>query len=239
MPQSYWDRRSAEWAAANLVLVNSEWSRDALVQQGVPAEKIIIVPLAIDLHHSELPPPIEAKGALKVLWLGNIILSKGIQYLVQAARLLETQKIEFLLAGPVGLEEQVVRTFPSNMRFLGRITRDELSQVYRQAHVFVLPTISDGFAVTQLEAMAHGLPAVVTPNCGRVVTHGMDGLLVPARNAQALADALAQLNANRDLIRDMSHHALKTVLCYDLPSNARQICGMTMPHHARHLKTLR
>ena len=39
MPQSYWDRRSAEWAAANLVLVNSEWSRDALVQQGVPRKK--------------------------------------------------------------------------------------------------------------------------------------------------------------------------------------------------------
>ena len=176
---------------------------------------------------------------MKVLWLGNVILSKGIQYLVQAAKLLEKQDIEFLLAGPVGIEEQVVRTFPSNIRLLGRITRDHLSQIYRQAHVFVLPTISDGFAVTQLEAMAHGLPVVVTPNCGRVVTHGMDGFLVPARDSRALAEALAQLNANRGLVREMSRHALKTILTYDLPSNARQICDLVAPHHARHLKTLR
>ena len=239
MPQSYWDRRSAEWAAANLVLVNSEWSCDALVQQGVPLEKIIVVPLAIDLYPSELPPPVEPEGTLKVLWLGNVILSKGIQYLVQAAKLLEKQNIEFLLAGPLGIEEQVVRTFPSNVRILGRITRDHLSQIYRQAHVFVLPTISDGFAMTQLEAMAHGLPVVVTPNCGRVVTHGMDGLVVPARNSQALADALAQLDANRDLVREMSRNALNTILAYDLPSNARQICDDVAPHHARYLKTLR
>jgi glycosyltransferase involved in cell wall biosynthesis len=93
--------------------------------------------------------------------------------------------------------------------------------------------------MTQLEAMAHALPVVVTPNCGRVVTDGMDGLVVPARNSQALADALAQLNANRDLVREMSRNALKTILAYDLPSNARQICDDVAPHHARHLKTLR
>ena len=110
---------------------------------------------------------------------------------------------------------------------LGRVTRDRLGEVYRQSHVFVLPTISDGFAITQLEAMAHGLPVVITPNCGRVVTDGVDGLIVPARDSRALADALARLDADRELVREMSRNALQTIRKYDLPSNAKLICDLT------------
>lgn len=239
MPQSYWDRRQAEWALADLVLVNSEWSKEAIIRQGVPAEKIIVVPLALDPHLHPETPPIKAEGTLKVLWLGNIILSKGIPYLVEAARMLQKKNIQFLLAGPLGIEEQIVRTFPPNIQLLGRITRDRLSEVYRESHVFVLPTISDGFAVTQLEAMSHGLPVVITPNCGRVVTDGMDGLVVPARDSRALADALSRLNTDRPLVSEMSRQALKTAHNYDLPSNAKMICDLTRPHHARHLEKLK
>jgi glycosyltransferase involved in cell wall biosynthesis len=205
---------------ADVVLVNSEWSKRALVMQAVPAEKIIVVPLCIDLHHWTPGRPVEARGPLKVLWLGGIQLRKGIQYLVEAARLLQRESIEFLLAGPNSIAESVVKTFPPNMKLLGRITRDQTDQVYQQAHVFVLPTVSDGFAITQLEAMEHGLPVVTTPNCGEVVTDGVDGLIVPARDSVALAKALARLNTDRALVQEMSRNALATVRDYDLPANA-------------------
>lgn len=221
--QDYWDRIKAEWSLSDLVLVNSDWSRQALVQQGVPVKKIIVVPLALDLHGDHLPPPINPRGNLKVIWLGSVILRKGIQYLVEAARKLERTGIEFLLAGRIGISEEALRTFPGNIKVLGRVTRDQLSVFYKQAHVFVLPTISDGFAVTQLEAMAHGLPVITTPNCGRVVTHGVDGLIVPVRDSEALAQALAGLDANRQLLREMSANALQTIHKYDLPSNAQLI----------------
>jgi len=223
MSQDYWDRVKAEWAAADLVLVNSNWSREALVKQGVPFGKIIVVPLAIDLAKDHVLAPINPEGPLKVLWLGSVILRKGIQYLVEAARKLESQRVEFLLAGPLGISDQAVRSFPSNVKVLGRITRDQLSVYYRQAHVFALPTLSDGFAITQLEALAHGLPVVTTPNCGNVVTEGVDGFIVPARDSQALADTLARLNDDRSMLRAMSGNALETIYKYDLPSNARLI----------------
>src|SRR5205823_3982903 len=89
IPDAYFDRLAAEWAAADAVVVNSDWSADALVRQGVPREKIHVVPLAYD------PPPIpptltlprkgggdkrgSGRGPLVVLWLGNVILRKGIQ----------------------------------------------------------------------------------------------------------------------------------------------------------------
>lgn len=230
-PESYWERLKAEWAAADLVLVNSEWSGTALLKQGVLREKIIIVPLAIDLGAHVASEPVKPGKTLKVLWLGSVILSKGIQYLAEAARLLKGQDIEFLVAGPVGISDRAVQTFPPNMKVLGRVTRDKLGEVYRQAHVFVLPTISDGFAVTQLEAMARGLPVVTTPNCGRVVADGVDGFIVPARDGKALADALARLNNDRALLREMSRNALTTVRKYDLPSNAILINEQVAKHH--------
>jgi glycosyltransferase involved in cell wall biosynthesis len=232
MPQSYWDRLAAEWHAADLVLVNSPWSAQALVEQGVPAQRIIVVPLAIDFHGSH---PVSAEGPLKILWLGSVILRKGIQYLVEAARRLQKTKIEFLIAGPLGISEAVAKSFPPNVRLLGRVTRDQLQKIYRQAHVFVLPTLSDGFAITQLEAMSYGLPVVVTPNCGRVVTHEKDGLIVPARDSLALAEALASLDRDRDLVRFMSGNALVTAAKYDLPSNARAIQDLVTGHKNKRL----
>lgn len=223
MSQAYWDRVKAEWTVANLVLVNSDWSRDALVRQRVPFEKIIVVPLAIDSTAGHSSTPINPTGPLKVLWLGSVILRKGIQYLVEAARKLERHKVEFLLVGPVGISEQAIRSFPANIKMIGRVTRDQLSLHYRQAHVFVLPTLSDGFAITQLEAMSHGLPVIATPNCGRVVTDGVDGLIVPARDAAALADALGRLNNDRDLLRAMSSNALLTASKFNLSSHGRLI----------------
>jgi hypothetical protein len=230
MSHAYWDRLKAEWAAADLVLVNSNWSREALVRQGVPAGKIIVIPLAIDLASNHCFVPVNPVGPLRVLWLGSVILRKGIQYLVEAARLLQKQTIEFLLAGPVGVSAEAVRSFPPNMKILGRITRDRLGEVYQQAHVFVLPTISDGFAITQLEAMSHALPVITTPNCGEVVTDGTDGFIVPARDSQALADALARLNDDRKLLVEMSRNAMQTVYRYDLPTNAEMINKVVFSH---------
>lgn len=223
LTDNYWRRLRSEWDIADAILVNSEWSRDALVQQGVAVEKIMVVPLAIDLHAESLPPPVRPTGGLKVIWLGSVILRKGIQYLIEAARELVDENIEFILAGPVGISKEAVESFPSNVKVMGRLTRDQLSSIYQQGHVFVLPTLSDGFAITQLEAMAHGLPVVATPNCGRVVTDGVDGLIVPARDSAALARAFAKLNANRQWVTEMSHNALETIKKYDLPSNARLI----------------
>ena len=230
MTGEYWQRIEAEWKAADAVLVNSEWSWQALVRQGVRPEKIMVVPLAIDVAADHVLAPVNPEGPLKVLWLGSIILRKGISYLVEAAR--QLPNVEFLLAGPLGISRQAVQSFPGNVKLLGRVTRDQLGAYYRQAQVFVLPTISDGFAVTQLEAMAHGLPVIATPNCGNVVTDGVDGLIVPIRDSEALADAIARLDADRSLLRNMSANTLETVQKYDLPSNARLIQGFVSQRKA-------
>lgn len=223
VPEAYFKRREAEWAAADLVMVNSEWSKQALIKQGVPESKLVVVPLAFEASsprpaidgtcrpassaaplglpsvvYRTAPQRLGSQRKLHVLFLGQVILRKGIQYLIEAAMLLKDEAIHFDVVGSIGISDEAVSSAPSNMTFHGPVSRDRTKEFYRSSDLFVLPTLSDGFALTQLEAMAHGLPVITTPNCGEVVTDGVDGLIVPASDSNALAEALQLLLQNPD-----------------------------------------
>jgi glycosyltransferase involved in cell wall biosynthesis len=216
--EEYFQRREREWALADRIIVNSRWSFDALVKQGVPAEKLAVIPLCYEVPSAErgaqsggeTTPTAkhQTPSMVRVLFLGQVILRKGIQYLVEAAKLLEKVPVHFDVVGGIGISEESVKLVPANMTFHGSVSRDRAAAWYRQCDVFVLPTISDGFAITQLEAMAHGLPVIATPNCGGVVSNGMDGFIVPARDAVALAQAIRRYQAEPGLLQSQQGAAL-------------------------------
>jgi glycosyltransferase involved in cell wall biosynthesis len=148
IPDAYFERLAEEWGTASAVLVNSTWSRDALVQQGVPAAKIIIVPIAFEAAVASEPPQRSAQGTLTVMWLGQVILRKGIQYLMEAARRLEGRDIRFVIVGPVRISEEAVASAPGNMTFTGRVTRDRARRCI--ARLTLRPADdSDGFAIAR------------------------------------------------------------------------------------------
>ena len=74
--------------------------------------------------------------------------------------------------------------------YLGAIPRNQVQQEFRRADLFVLPTLAEGMALSALEAMASGLPVITTPQCGSVIRDGIEGFLVPIRDAEALADCI-------------------------------------------------
>jgi glycosyltransferase involved in cell wall biosynthesis len=219
VPEEYFLWRQSEWALADIVMVNSRWTHDALLKQGVPASKLAIVPLAYEVDETKVLEPIplkEVNDPLRVLFLGQVNIRKGIPYLIEAARLLKGAPVQFDIVGPISIADQFVVSSPSNVRFHGSVTRDKVQNFYSQADVFVLPTISDGFALTQLEAMSYGLPVITTPNCGDVVTDGVDGFLVPARNAPALAEALLKLAEDPERLQAMRVSARERVTAFSL-----------------------
>ena len=118
--------------------------------------------------------------------------------------MLENEAVHFDVVGSIGISEDGVKSAPRNMTFHGPVNRDKTEEFYRSADLFVLPTLSDGFALTQLEAMAHGLPVIATPNCGEVVTDGVDGLIVPASEPMALAEAIQLLIQDPEKLSAMS-----------------------------------
>jgi len=221
VPEDYFRRREREWALADGVVVNSEFCRQALIKQGVPPAKLTIVPLCFETSHGEGTNATgdnarKSKDKLRVLYLGQVILRKGIQYLVQAAKLLENEPVQFDVVGPVGISDAAVACAPRNMIFHGRATRDQTAAWYRQSDVFVLPTLSDGFAITQLEAMSYGLPVVATPCCGAVVSDGQDGFIVPPRDTDALAKVLQRYLTDPELLRHQRAAALTKVKQFSL-----------------------
>lgn len=232
-PDEFHERRDAEWAVADRVMCNSDWSRSALIEQGVPAEKIVVVPLCFEPARSDWRRAAKPSDEpLEVLWLGLVILRKGIQYLLEAARQLLSENVKITVVGPIGITETVVKSAPPNVSFIGPKPRNEVAEIYRSADVFVLPTVSDGFAITQLEAMAYGLPVIATPNCGAVVEEAVNGFVVPARDGEKLAERIAQLANDREKLGEMSVAALSRSkdfgierLSNELSQLEKELCG--------------
>jgi glycosyltransferase involved in cell wall biosynthesis len=238
VPEEYFVRREHEWALADRVVVNSEFCAQALVTQGVSREKLAVIPLCYESEETSRNASLELStinpkpaAPLRVLWLGQVILRKGIQYLLQAARLLEDENIEFDIVGPIGISSNALASAPRKVVFHGRATRDQIAAWYRQASLFVLPTLSDGFAITQLEAMAHSLPVVATPCCGEVVSHGVDGFIVPPRDPEALARSCARYISEPGLLERHSAAAMAKSKQFNLDRLAKKLMELEITLH--------
>ena len=117
-PAAYWSEWRRECALADRIVVNSSWSRDALLQEGVPADKIRIVPLAYERPPESLafrrryPSSFSSTRPLRVLFLGQVNLRKGVEPLLDAIRLLNGEPIEFTFVGPFKLRFQRISGQP-------------------------------------------------------------------------------------------------------------------------------
>jgi glycosyltransferase involved in cell wall biosynthesis len=138
-----------------------------------------------------------------VLLAARLLWDKGLAEFVEAARILREQgrAITFLLAGtpdpgnPAAVPEQIIRDWTEQglMQWLGHV--EDMAKLLASVDMMVLPSYREGLPKSLIEAAACGLPLVTTnvPGCREVVTDGVDGLLVPARDAVALAAAMARL----------------------------------------------
>lgn len=193
-PPQYWNEWQQECALADHIAVNSQWSKQALQKAGVSADKIDIVPLAyspppvaIDFQRS-YPDQFSHERPLRVLFLGQVLLRKGIAALLEAAMQLENAPVEFWIVGPIHIDHsQFMRP---NIRWLGTVPRSEVAKYYQQSDVFLFPTFSDGFGLTQLEAQSWQLPIISSEFCGGVVTHDVNGLILKEISCQSIKNAL-------------------------------------------------
>jgi glycosyltransferase involved in cell wall biosynthesis len=171
-------------------------------------EKTRIVPYgyASDTSRHEIVPV-----QRRVLFGGAATLRKGIHYYAGAAELLSQNGAgyNFRVAGPV---TDVVRGRPEckYLTFLGPQTRSDFLAEMEAADVFVLPTLAEGSATVIFEALALGVPVVTTRSAGSVITNGIEGHIVPERDATALADAIANIVVHRDLRGAMSLEGIRT-----------------------------
>lgn len=210
-PQGYWDNWREECALADRIIVNSTWSRDALSEAGVPAAKIRIVPLAYERPTSAAAdPPARNVGShpLRVLFLGQVTIRKGIVELIEAADLLRGHPVQFIVAGPVLMRLPVAARQHPQITWIGSVPGTEIAKCFAQADVLILPSHSDGFGLTQLEALAHHVPVIASTHCGRVVEDGVNGIILPEVSGQAIAGAIRRVLGQPALLQEMRRRAV-------------------------------
>ncbi|MEQ9486498.1 glycosyltransferase family 4 protein [Coleofasciculus sp. F4-SAH-05] len=218
-PPQYWINWQEECLLADRIIVNSPWSSQALQQVDLPANKIDIIPLAYNPPETAskfertYPSTLSTERPLRVLFLGQVILRKGIAAILKAGELLHHQPIEFWLVGSLSIARSA--KMYGQVQWIGSIPRRQTAQYYQRADVFLFPTLSDGFGLVQLEAQAWKLPIIASRFCGEVVKDQVNGLILPEVTGEAIAQALefclnnpGQLQAFAEAATDMSEFSL-------------------------------
>jgi len=209
-PPNYWSSWREECALADHIVVNSPWSSQALKQANIPAEKVDIVPLAYQPSAQAnsfcrtYPQAFSDERPLRVLFLGQVILRKGIAALLEAAKLLQDQPIEFWIVGSSETTLPKASEAYGRIHWFGPVPRSTVEQYYQMADVFLFPTLSDGFGLTQLEAQAWKLPIISSQRCGEVVMDGNNGIRLPTISGPVIAQALITCLENPARLRQWS-----------------------------------
>ena len=205
-PRRY-DRWRQALDEADYVLVLSQFARQSFLERGFPDDKLSVVPYGVD---SDLfrPRP-KHDDVFRVLHVGQIGLIKGVQYLLEAWSRLSLPNAELVLVGWTNDNAvDLLRRYEGRCTFRVVEHLESMRQVaeqYNQASVFVAASITDGWAMTVTEAMASGLPVIVSENVGAkdAVRDGESGFIVPSRSAEAIADRIAEFHRKRGEIHEI------------------------------------
>lgn len=209
------EREVDEYEEADLIAVPSKFALDTFVSYGVPAKKMRLVPYGVDLR-AFYPCAKKDDDRFEVLFVGGISVRKGIAYLLDAFRLIDSSKKHLTLAGSVSPEmETVVAQLRRNpaVTIMGHVAQPRLREVMSRSHVLVLPSVEEGLALVQAQAMACGCPVVASANTGAedLFADGREGFIVPVRDTDAFVNRLQVLADDSDLRARMSLAALERV----------------------------
>ena len=215
-----------EYALADRIFVGSTFARDSFIAEGIPYEKLVVIPYGVDISlFSPMPSAIPIKNCFRVLFVGQIGQRKGISYLLKAYNRFRGSGTSLTLVGDFCGSEVPLRRYKDLFRHVPNVPRALLPELYRQAEVFVFPTLLEGMAMVVLEAMASGLPVIVTPNGpGDIVRDGVDGFVVPPRDIDSIADRMEYLRSNPEVRAQMGANARKRAMEFTWETYGQNVC---------------
>lgn len=197
------------WRHASAVVPNSV-GLESLAKESSPDQSFTIIENGVDIRRF-FPDQAKRPESEFIITPGASRMTerKGLHYLIEAVGRLVPKYPEIHLkimgdgsAGPALKALAEEKGLKDNVTFLGRIPREETAPYYQEASLFVLPSLNEGMSNAMLEALASGLPIVATPTGGtaELVIEGVNGMIVPEKSAQALADAIEPFLQNRNLV---------------------------------------
>jgi glycosyltransferase involved in cell wall biosynthesis len=226
-PAGHEERLDEEIRQADAVLVGSSYAADSFVAEGIDRSKMRVVPYGVDLNTftpgSRLPR--KPSDPFKAIYVGQLTQRKGIAYLLRGYRQFARAGTQLTLVGSIVGSDAPLRPYADQFTHIAHQTRPALAAMYRQADVFVFPTLVEGMPLVVLEAMACGLPVIVTANGpGDLVRDGVDGFVVPDRNADVISDRLDRLHRDPDLCVQMARSAALRARSFGWDTYAAKAC---------------
>ncbi|ADO71094.1 glycosyltransferase family 4 protein [Stigmatella aurantiaca] len=220
-----------------LLIGSRTFAEEVQGHHGTPLERFTFVPGATDTRRFH-PRKDSAPGALKdppvLLYHGRVDARKGVMELLDAVKQLvlrDRRRLKLLVSG-IGPDVNAVKArvadegLQDSVELTGYSAYEDAPELYRRGDLFVSPTYAEGFSNTILEAMATGLPIVSTRAVGVLdcLEDGRNGLLVPPRDANALAEAIARVLDDAALRRRLARTALEEARAlYSWQAVGRQI----------------
>jgi glycosyltransferase involved in cell wall biosynthesis len=208
-----YDRESLqEYELADFVSTPSEFVRQTYIDRGFAKEKLLKVTYGVDLQQFQQSP--KTDDVFRVIFAGGMTLRKGVHYLLQAFAELKLPKAQLWLLGTKSTEiEPFFAKYEGTFHHFGHLPQSELHKYYSQCSVFVMPSIEEGLALVQPQAMACGLPLICTTNTGGedLIRDGKEGFVIPIRNIELLKEKILWCYENQEHCRLMGQAAKKIV----------------------------
>lgn len=209
------DLRLESYEDADYILTPSEFVKRSFTERGFSEDRLLKVNFGFKTFSSngEEAPEKDKEDVFRVLYVGQLHFRKGLRYAIEAFKRLKHPRKEFVIVGPkttlTGLEKVAM---PKEVIFTGVLKGDKLAEQYRNASLFVLPSLEEGLALVQGEALSFGIPLLITTNTGGedIITEGKEGFIVPPADVGALYDKMQLLADNPLLREEMSVHAFET-----------------------------
>lgn len=186
-------RNLAEYERADRIYLASEYIRESFLAQGVAAEKLCSFPLTPARRYRPDPAARAAASTFDVVYVGSLSVAKGVPLLVEAFGRLPQRDLRLVLvggAGTRGMQRFLQRARHADPR-IAICPGDPLPRL-RVARLCVHPAYEDGFAYAPAEALACGVPVIVSEDTGMkdLIVPGRDGLVLPTGDGDALAEAI-------------------------------------------------
>jgi glycosyltransferase involved in cell wall biosynthesis len=203
-------RLEREYERCDYIIVPSTIAGQSFAASG-HHRKAIVVNAGVDHRFFSPAAVVEPRAIFRVCYVGRVELAKGVPYLLQAWKQLDLADAELVLAGEIAPEmDPLIKKYAlPSVRLTGILPPSEVAECYRACDLFAFPSVNEGLARVLFEAMACGLPVVATEKSGAedLITQGVEGTIVPARDAGALAAAILWHYRNPQATADMGKAA--------------------------------
>ena len=209
-----WQRELLEYQLADYISIPSSFVKRTFIENGIPEKKLLVNAYGVDL--TEFKQIKKKDNIFRIIFCGSMSIQKGSHLLLQAFHELNLSNCELLHLGSVQneMKEYLEKYKTSNVILKGHQPQNKLFEFYSQGSVFVIPSLQEGMAMVQLQAMACGLPLICSTNTGGddlITKDGEEGFVIPIKNVEAIKEKILYLYNNQDITKEMGQKAKKRV----------------------------